>query len=240
MLTATSDQCLGRECPQYTDCFVTRMRERAAEADLVIVNHHLLCADASVRKGGFGEVIPECELAVIDEAHQLEDVVTQYFGVALGTHRVDELDARCGARAGRVAADAHGAGGPCGRSAGGRAADRTRAVRHASGSKSARPAARADRATLTAALAERLSDAAARASRSPRSARRPCIQAVPDATDDLQALRRCAAIAASDDVAVLLAADDPRFVHFVEIARPQRVLLRAAPIDVSRHRARLA
>ena len=51
-LTATSEQCLGRECPHYADCFVTRMRERAAEAQIVIVNHHLLCADASVRQGG--------------------------------------------------------------------------------------------------------------------------------------------------------------------------------------------
>ena len=93
-------QCLGRDCPQYADCFVTRMRERAAEADIVIVNHHLLCADASVRKGGFGEVIPECELAVIDEAHQLEDVVTQYFGVALGTHRIGRVRARRRAHAG--------------------------------------------------------------------------------------------------------------------------------------------
>ena len=67
------------------------MRERAADANLVIVNHHLLCADASVRQGDFGEVIPECDLLVIDEAHQLEDVVTQYFGIALGTHRVDQF-----------------------------------------------------------------------------------------------------------------------------------------------------
>jgi ATP-dependent DNA helicase DinG len=90
-LTATTEQCLGRECPQYEACFITRMKERAAAADLVIVNHHLLCADASVRQGGFGEVIPDTELAVIDEAHQLEDVVTMYFGVSVGTHRVEEL-----------------------------------------------------------------------------------------------------------------------------------------------------
>ena len=82
-VTATTEQCLGRECPRYGECFVTRMKERAAEADVVIVNHHLLCADASVRQGGFGEVIPECDFAVIDEAHQLEDVVTMYFGVAV-------------------------------------------------------------------------------------------------------------------------------------------------------------
>jgi len=67
-LTANAEQCLGRECPRYGDCFVTRMRETAADASVVVVNHHLLCADASVRQGGFGEVIPDCDLAVIDEA----------------------------------------------------------------------------------------------------------------------------------------------------------------------------
>jgi ATP-dependent DNA helicase DinG len=67
------------------------MRERAASASLVVVNHHLLCADASVRQGAFGEVIPECDLAIIDEAHQLEDVVTQYFGVSVSTYRIDEF-----------------------------------------------------------------------------------------------------------------------------------------------------
>jgi ATP-dependent DNA helicase DinG len=67
------------------------MRETAADAQIVIVNHHLLCADASVRESGFGEVIPECDYAIVDEAHQLEDVVTQYFGVSVSTHRVDEF-----------------------------------------------------------------------------------------------------------------------------------------------------
>ena len=56
------------------------MRQRAAESDIVIVNHHLLCADAAVRQSAFGEVIPACSYAVVDEAHQLEDVATQYFG----------------------------------------------------------------------------------------------------------------------------------------------------------------
>src|SRR5690606_22672495 len=92
----------GRECAHYTDCFITRMRERASEAALVVVNHHLLCADAAVRQGEFGEVIPDCDLLVIDEAHQLEDVATQYFGVALSAHRIDEF-----VRDGTVAAGAH-------------------------------------------------------------------------------------------------------------------------------------
>ena len=79
--SATTENCLGSECPQFGECFVTRMRQRAAESDVVIVNHHLLCADAAVRQHSFGEVIPEAPLLVVDEAHQLEDVATQYFGV---------------------------------------------------------------------------------------------------------------------------------------------------------------
>jgi ATP-dependent DNA helicase DinG len=67
------------------------MRQRAAASDLVIVNHHLLCADAAVRQHSFGEVIPECRYAVVDEAHQLEDVATQYFGIAVSNYRLDEL-----------------------------------------------------------------------------------------------------------------------------------------------------
>jgi hypothetical protein len=72
-------------------CFVTRMRQRAAESDLVIVNHHLLCADAAVRQNAYGEVIPSCAYAIVDEAHQLEDVATQYFGISVSNYRLDDL-----------------------------------------------------------------------------------------------------------------------------------------------------
>src|SRR5262245_13452878 len=90
-IAADAETCLGSNCPRYSDCFVTRMRQRAAESDVVIVNHHLLCADAAVRHGGYGEVIPSCPTLVVDEAHQLEDVATQYFGVAVSNYRVDDL-----------------------------------------------------------------------------------------------------------------------------------------------------
>lgn len=90
-VSATADTCLGNDCPQYQECYVTRMRQRAAESDIVIVNHHLLCADASVRQSSYGEVIPECHYAVLDEAHQLEEVATQYFGIAVSNYRVDDL-----------------------------------------------------------------------------------------------------------------------------------------------------
>src|SRR6185436_8798764 len=90
-ISATAETCLGTDCPRYEDCFVTKMRQRAAESDLVIVNHHLLCADAAVRQSDFGEVIPACHYAVVDEAHQLEDVATQYFGIVVSNYRIDDL-----------------------------------------------------------------------------------------------------------------------------------------------------
>ena len=90
-VAATAETCLGSECPRYDDCFVTKMRQRAAASDVVIVNHHLLCADAAVRHGAYGEVIPACSRAVVDEAHQLEDVATQYFGFSVSNYRLEEL-----------------------------------------------------------------------------------------------------------------------------------------------------
>jgi ATP-dependent DNA helicase DinG len=90
-VAATAETCLGSECPRYEDCFVTRMRQRAAEADVVVVNHHLLCADAAVRQSAFGEVIPACTHAIVDEAHQLEDIATQYFGFSISNYRLEDL-----------------------------------------------------------------------------------------------------------------------------------------------------
>ena len=227
-LTATSEQCLGRECPHYTDCFVTRMRDRAAEADLVVVNHHLLCADASVRAGGYGEVIPECDVVVIDEAHQLEDVVTQYFGVSLGNRRVEELvrDASHAVSAlpaeqDRVAVSITTAVMDVQQFA--------RRLFDTARLESGRPAGANDRTRLTPDVAGRLNDVGL-AFREALDRLAGVLNAIPQAPEDLAALARRAS-AMSQDVAILLAAEDPRFVHFIE-ARGRGMLLRAAPIDV--------
>jgi ATP-dependent DNA helicase DinG len=90
-VAATAETCVGDDCPRFDDCFVTKMRQRAAASDIVIVNHHLLCADAAVRQNAYGEVIPACSHAIVDEAHQLEDIATQYFGISVSTYRVEEL-----------------------------------------------------------------------------------------------------------------------------------------------------
>jgi ATP-dependent DNA helicase DinG len=227
-LSATSEQCLGRECPRFADCHITRMRERAADAAVVIVNHHLLCADASVREGAFGEVIPECALAVIDEAHQLEDVVTQYFGVALSTHKVEEFCKDGLQSLGRLAADD-------GRFAAG-LSDALGDVQHdarmlfdAVRGELARAGSEA-RLIITSGAAARLQDAGSRLSDAldNLSAR---VKTKPEVPEEVASVgTRAAALGA--DLAVLLAADDERFVHFIE-TRGRGVILRAAPIDVS-------
>ena len=93
-IAATSENCIGLDCPRYQDCFITSMRQRAAESDLVIVNHHLLCADAAIRHAaaGAGSVIPDCATVIIDEAHQLEDVATQSFAVTISNFQLHEIE----------------------------------------------------------------------------------------------------------------------------------------------------
>ena len=90
-LSATAETCLGAKCPQFNDCYVTQVRRRAAQANLIIVNHHLLFADLAVRAGGHGEVLPDVDVVIFDEAHHLEDVATSFFGRSVSPFRVREL-----------------------------------------------------------------------------------------------------------------------------------------------------
>ena len=79
-VTSTADNCLGTQCHYYDDCFVLKARRRALEADVVVVNHHLLFADLALREGGFGELLPSVDAVVLDEAHQVPAIATQFFG----------------------------------------------------------------------------------------------------------------------------------------------------------------
>lgn len=90
-VTSTADNCLGQECPRVRDCFLLRARREAQEAELVVVNHHLLLSDISLREEGFGEVLPEAEAFIVDEAHQLPEVAAQFFGTAIGGNQLIEL-----------------------------------------------------------------------------------------------------------------------------------------------------
>ncbi|MBF0153864.1 MAG: ATP-dependent DNA helicase [Magnetococcales bacterium] len=90
-ITSTTDNCLGQQCPEYDLCFLMRARERARQAQLLVVNHHLFCADLAVRDGGFGEILPDYDRVVFDEAHQLPDIVTRFFGWEISNYQLREL-----------------------------------------------------------------------------------------------------------------------------------------------------
>ena len=90
-LVSTTESCLGSDCPNYKDCHVVQARKKAMDADLVVVNHHLFCADIAVKETGFGELIPDAELVVFDEAHQLPDIASQYFGQSLTSRQLFDL-----------------------------------------------------------------------------------------------------------------------------------------------------
>ncbi|MFB3817754.1 MAG: ATP-dependent DNA helicase [Candidatus Methylomirabilales bacterium] len=90
-IAASAETCLGSTCPDYEACFLTRMRQEAAAADLVIVNHHLLLADAALRDSRALQVIPPCEVLILDEAHLLEDVATDFFGEEISSFRAERL-----------------------------------------------------------------------------------------------------------------------------------------------------
>jgi ATP-dependent DNA helicase DinG len=253
-LSATAETCLGAECPRYDDCFVTRMRQRAAAADVVIVNHHLLCADAAVRQQAFGEVIPACANAIVDEAHQLEDVATQYFGYSVSNYRLDDFAGDFE----RLAASDSGAEEPV-REEAARAASTLReaartffaelAFAHRRGGHTRSE----ERVRATASSLADMADASAlltgaldlvQGALTKLGGARTAAQGSDDPDDDSQPEvddhDRDEAVAAlvrradqlRDDVRFLVRANDTDYVYFVEF-RGRGVFLRAAPVDVS-------
>jgi len=91
IVTSTADNCLGQKCPLYNDCHVVQARREAQEADLVVVNHHLLLADLAMKEEGFVEFLPGADAVIIDEAHQIPDLAVQFFGVSLGSRELERL-----------------------------------------------------------------------------------------------------------------------------------------------------
>ncbi len=90
-IDARSESCLGQKCPDYDACFITRMRQRAQEADIVVVNHHLFFADLSLRNGNYGSVLPDYTAVILDEAHLVEEVASEYFGAQVSNYQIDDL-----------------------------------------------------------------------------------------------------------------------------------------------------
>jgi ATP-dependent DNA helicase DinG len=90
-LDARRETCTGQKCRNFDACFITRVRQKALESDIIIVNHHLFFADLALRQGDFASVLPDYSIIVFDEAHEIEDVATQYFGMMVSNYRVEEL-----------------------------------------------------------------------------------------------------------------------------------------------------
>ncbi len=89
--TSNADNCLGGECPDYNYCFVVKARKKAMDADLVVVNHHLYFSDLALKQEGFGEILPETEVLIFDEAHQLPDIASHFFGSSLSMRQLETL-----------------------------------------------------------------------------------------------------------------------------------------------------
>jgi len=90
-ITSTRENCLGQRCPEWSRCHVVAARRAANDADIVIVNHHLLLADLALKEDGFGDLLGTADAVILDEAHQLPDLVTEFFGVQVSSRQVDHL-----------------------------------------------------------------------------------------------------------------------------------------------------
>ena len=237
-LSATSETCLGRECDLYQECFVTRARARAAEADLVLVNHHLYLADLGMRTGAAGaEVLPAHDVVIFDEAHALEEVATEYFGLEVSSWRIEEL----GRDAARAVADRPDLAAMMKELTGElrRAGERYfeaigGALRAAAGGGRgggrARPA-RGDEEPARAALSAAALDQAAE----PRHRLDAALDRLRDTLADSDAAPLAQLARRAGEVRVELAAvtalNEPTRVYFGE-TRGRGVFLRAAPLDV--------
>ncbi len=90
-VTSTRDNCLGSECPDYKKCFVMEARKQALQADVVVVNHHLFFADVMLRDEGLSELLPACNTVIFDEAHQLPETASLFFGESISTNQMLDL-----------------------------------------------------------------------------------------------------------------------------------------------------
>jgi ATP-dependent DNA helicase DinG len=217
-ISAASENCIGQACPDFDPCWVTRMRQRALEADLVVVNHHLLCADLAVKDGSYGAVIPDYDTVILDEAHLLEDVATQYFGIQVSSHRVEDLcrDVERELKAARLdAREVHA---------------ELDAVRYRSENFFKTVAQGRGHRLKAGWMPPRVAEQAS-AMLERFEGLRTALLAIPERSDPLTA-QAGRAQGLARDLAFVLGAEDDGHVCFVE-TRGRGVFLRATPIDVS-------
>ncbi len=218
-VTSTSDNCLGKECPFFDDCFVVKARREAQEADLVVVNHHLLFADLAIKHEGFGEILPGAQAFVLDEAHQVPELAGQFFSVALSARQLLELEADS-LREAAAASGAKAALDRLGRAVEARTKDFRLAVDGLPSRGALRVLLERDGAeTALAALGDALADLAA------------ALEAMAERSEGLTA---CHARAGelSSRLARLSARAEPGWVHWYELSE-RGFVLSATPLDVA-------
>ncbi|MEO5364846.1 MAG: ATP-dependent DNA helicase [Magnetococcus sp. WYHC-3] len=210
--------CTGRQCADYDDCFLVRARDRARQADLVVVNHHLFFADLALKDEGFGEILPQRDRVVFDEAHRVPDVATRFFGVELSNFQVFELTRDTRREFDVAAADDY------------RVHDALAAVEQGAANLAAAFVEREERGALEPADMDGL----------PGEALRVCVHALSQLRVTLEPhLERSAALAACGrrteqmvgDAQKLLALDRTDRVHWYEV-RGRGVFLHASPLEV--------
>ncbi|MFQ5670659.1 MAG: ATP-dependent DNA helicase [Acidobacteriota bacterium] len=222
-ISARAETCLGRRCPVYDDCFLVKMRRRAEETQVLIVNHHLLLADLAVRVGDFGQVIPDYDCLILDEAHRVEAIATLYFGRRLTSWRLRELVEDVRRHAGKQT---------------------DLAALLAAGAAVDREAARMfQRLAETGTGCHRLEPGPAgkEIRRSARALRRELerlgaqcglLGGQEDPDEEVAAALRRRSSEMGADLEAILESDDPAFVRWFEV-KPGGVAMHASPVDVS-------
>ena len=95
LATSTKDNCLGQDCPEVRQCPLMKARQKAQRADVLVVNHHLFCADLALKEDAIGDFLPRADIFIFDEAHQLPDIATDFFGDSVSTRQLVELSRDC-------------------------------------------------------------------------------------------------------------------------------------------------
>ena len=221
-LDARRDTCTGKKCPDFERCFITRMQQRAAEADLIIVNHALFFADLALKQDDFGSIIPEYSAVIFDEAHEIEDVASDYFGRKTSGYRFDEL-----ARDAEQALRASQFGSPALLRRVSRLREKSKAFFEAFPEKDGRydfPPPQRE------AFRERNADAYDDLVKALKGLESE-LAAIPSRPEDVTAIgRRSAEL--RDELAFLIESEEKGFVYWYE-RRGKTVFLAATPIDVS-------
>ena len=221
-LDARSDTCTGQKCDEFQNCFITSMHQRAQDADVIIVNHHLFFADLAIRQDDFGAILPEYSAVIFDEAHEIEDVASDYFGRAVSSYKFDELARDAEQTLKMLSIDA-----PSLRKAVTRMRDRAHGFFEFFGSREGRhPFEPAERATFVEQHREPYEDFTAALKRVEAE-----MAALPAKPEEIVSLAR-RAMEARRELTFLLETDEKNYVYWFE-RRGRGVFLAATPIDVS-------